>query len=408
MRRKNLLLGFRTQPHTGQQAVLDKQAGYHERAHGARSQRTSTRSTSTHSTGVKQILAALTTLGLGLVATGCGTEPNTSTATTMHTFEMPLPQGASLITARDFGGAPTGEVTLGSLAPDSSTVAERIPEILERGRLIVGVEQSQYLLAYRNAATGKVEGFEVDIAREIAKDIFQDPNAIEFRFINTETWLSTLASGEVDFVINSISISRSRQDQAFFSTPYFRATTRLLVPSVSEVEDIADLGEVPVCVTKNSTGGAWLAREYPDQNLLVVTSSADCLLALQQNQAGAILSDDTILSGMMQQDPFTRLTATTLGRESYGIAFAKPTSKRNTTGLVRQVNSTLERIFADGTWNELANGWLSTYLNIQSPPALFYRSQTETDQLVPDRSTVSSTNDATHVDTASFSGTAEE
>ena len=54
--------------------------------------------------------------------------------------------------------------------PAGSTMAK----ILSRGRLIVGVDQNTYLFGFRNPATGEIEGFDIDIAREVAKAIFGD------------------------------------------------------------------------------------------------------------------------------------------------------------------------------------------------------------------------------------------
>ena len=67
----------------------------------------------------------------------------------------------------------------GSLRPDDKKPEERIPEIVKRGRIIVGVDQSQYLLSFRDNATGELKGFEVDLAREIARDIFGDPDKVD-------------------------------------------------------------------------------------------------------------------------------------------------------------------------------------------------------------------------------------
>ncbi len=58
--------------------------------------------------------------------------------------------------------------------PPGSTMAA----IAERGRLIVGVDQNTYLFGSRNPATGQLEGFDIDVAREIARGIFGDPDRI--------------------------------------------------------------------------------------------------------------------------------------------------------------------------------------------------------------------------------------
>lgn len=288
----------------------------------------------------------------------------------------PLPDGTTLEPANS---KPAQEVLteglLGSLRPDGADVADAVPEILKRGRLVVGVEQSLNLLGFRNPVTGKLEGFEVDLAHEIARDIFGDPNLVDFRYVDANTWLELLEANEVDFVIRSMSITRERQDQVFFSTPYYTARTRLLVPTYSEVSSIEDLDGKTVCASAGSTGVERIRQYAPNAYLLQVRSAPDCLLALQQGQANAVISDDTILSGMIAQDPTTKIVGDVIAVENYGIAIAKPGVRHNTEGLIRQVNSTLERVFRDGTWHHSFQQWFGEYLPAQTPPPTNYRQE---------------------------------
>jgi len=48
--------------------------------------------------------------------------------------------------------------------------------IRQRGRLIAGVSADTLLFGFRNPVSGKLEGFDIDMVREIARAIFDDPN----------------------------------------------------------------------------------------------------------------------------------------------------------------------------------------------------------------------------------------
>lgn len=50
--------------------------------------------------------------------------------------------------------------------------------IQDRGRLIVGVDQTTLLFGYRDPATGTIQGFDIDMLREVARAIFGNPDAI--------------------------------------------------------------------------------------------------------------------------------------------------------------------------------------------------------------------------------------
>lgn len=266
---------------------------------------------------------------------------------------------------------------VGSLSPVDEPPEELIPEIVERGRIIVGVDQSQYLLSYRDSVTGDLLGFEIDLAREIARDIFGDPNLVEFRFIDSSDRIETLNAGEIDLAIRTMSITHDRQDEVLFSAPYLRADTRLLVMRNSGISSFDDLPGQTVCVADNSTA-LQSARQYaPHSPILKVRNWADCLVALQQHQAEAVVSDDFILSGITAQDPYTTIVGDSLTAAEYGVAAAHPDVDDRSGDLVRQVNSTMERIRDDGTWWRMYDRWFSAYLSTTGPPDLHYRDEPE-------------------------------
>lgn len=379
--------------------------------------------------------AALAGLMAGLCAAGAAcssTDPAPQTPLTPQLHARgdgpPLPDGAQVERPGErppLSLAP-GEIR-GTLPPDSRPAKTRIPSIVERGRLIVGVDQSQYLLSFRDAKTGELSGFEVALAHEFARDIFDDPEAVEFRFIQTSQRREALDSGLVDMVISASSITEERQRFMAFSAPYLTAHTRLLVLEDSGIETLGDLGGQTLCVADGSTG-LQFARAHADfTTLLKVRNWSDCLVALQQNQTDAILSDDVTLSGMAAQASFTEIVGPELTEEYYGVAMALPddelrAARRSAAseaavnkdaplsadaadkagtpeaaprhgagepgpdnapeedearGLVRQVNQTLARIKRDGTWQSLYDAWFSPYLPAQSPPPVKYADEAQ-------------------------------
>ena len=65
--------------------------------------------------------------------------------------------------------APTGPLPTAEGLPEGSTMAA----IRARGRLIVGVSADTYLLGARNPLTGQIEGFDIDLAKQVAKAILE-------------------------------------------------------------------------------------------------------------------------------------------------------------------------------------------------------------------------------------------
>ena len=120
-----------------------------------------------------------------------------------------------------------------------------------------------------------------------------------------------------------------------------------------------------VLVNVGTSGGA--QQIYPAPIIVSVVTWADCLVALQQRQADAVSTDDTILAGLMSQDPYLHIVGPSMAQEPYGIGI-----NLANTGLVRFVNGTLARVRADGTWNTLYRKWLTVLGPTPTPPAARY------------------------------------
>ncbi|MBB5953520.1 polar amino acid transport system substrate-binding protein [Saccharothrix tamanrassetensis] len=256
---------------------------------------------------------------------------------------------------RPVGLPPAGQM------PDGS----RMKVIQDRGRLIVGVDQNTYLMGFRNPFSGELEGFDVDMAREVARAVFGDPTRIQFKVLTSEARIPALEDRQVDIVVRTMTVNCERWQKVSFSTIYYQAGQRVLVPSTSDVTGIESLGGRRVCATKGSSSLANVADAPSEPIAVSVPNWTDCLVMLQQGQVDAISTDDTILAGFAAQDPYTKIVGPPFTAEPYGMAFPKQDED-----FVRFVNALLERLRADGTWASIHRRWLGTP---PAPPVAAYR-----------------------------------
>lgn len=283
-----------------------------------------------------------------------------------------LPAGSVLEAAGSRDDGVPDENIKPSLRPDGKPPEERVPDIVKRGRLIVGVDPSLNLLSFREGATGELRGFEIDLAHEIARDIFGDADKVDFKFLNASGPADAIETDQVDLLLRNASITAKRQKDMAFSIPYLRADTRLLTPVDSRITEPRETAGGTVCATEDSTPVSFARRLTPMANILITRSWSDCLMAVQQGQADAVLTDDTILSGMVAQDPYTHLVGEPLNTSYYGAVLPKPTKDNDTSGLIRQVNATIERTRNDGTLDRIYDKWFGSYLPNRSLPAPEY------------------------------------
>ncbi len=229
-----------------------------------------------------------------------------------------------------------------------------VADIRARGRLIVGLDIGSNLFSFRDPITGEITGFDVDIAGEIARDIFGNPSQVEYRILSAEERITALEKSEVDVVVKTMTITCERRKLVNFSTVYLDAYQRILAPRDSPIAKVADLSNKRVCVAKGTTSLDRMQEITPPPIIVGVVAWADCLVAMQQREIDAVSTDDSILAGLVEEDPYLHIVGPNMGTQPYGIGI-----KLDNTGLVRFVNGTLERIRRDGTWNALYRKWLT-------------------------------------------------
>ncbi|GAB3480233.1 amino acid ABC transporter substrate-binding protein (PAAT family) [Amycolatopsis cihanbeyliensis] len=304
---------------------------------------------------------------LAVLATGCGSPGEPVDPAPVGSVQRPAPAGSGPVDVDTEKSESPDCNARASLPPQAGIPAgSTMAEIRERGNLIAGVDQNTFLFGFRNPTTGELEGFDIDIAKEIARAIFGDPEKIRFRAITSAQREDVLMNGEVDVVVRTYTVNCARREKVNFSSVYYVAGQRLLVDKGSSVTSLAGLDGKRVCAADGSTSLkniAAVSGPIPVQ----VDDWSDCLVMLQQGQVAAVSTDDTILAGMAAQDPTTKVVGETFTEEPYGVGIPKENED-----MVRFVNHVLEQV-RGGRWQQSYDGWVAERLGSAGPPQPEYR-----------------------------------
>ncbi|MBO0607803.1 glutamate ABC transporter substrate-binding protein [Myceligenerans salitolerans] len=249
------------------------------------------------------------------------------------------------------------------VVPEGSTMAR----IRERGALRVGISADTLRMSARDPFTGNIEGFDIDVARAVAKAIFGDPGRVRFRVITSAQREQVLIDHEVDIVVRTYTITCERWEHVAFSAEYYHAGQKLLVPSTSRVKGIGDLDGQRVCASQDTTSLA-LLRTWEDVEPVAAATHTQCLAMFQQGRVDALTGDDTVLAGFAAQDPYAKVVGDAVSDEPYGIGIPA-----DQVDLVRFVNAVLEQRVSDGSWRRSYDRWLADVLGeAPAPPTPVY------------------------------------
>ncbi len=234
-------------------------------------------------------------------------------------------------------------------------------------KLIVGVDQNSYRWGYRdpNKPGGTLEGFDIDLAHEIAEEIFGDRDAVVFRAIPTNQRIPALQSGQVDMVVRTMTVNCERLEDVDFSTGYFETGQQVLAPVKSGITGYdASLRGKKICSAAGSIAEEELKKKSFGADIsTTVPNQLDCLVRLQLGEVDAVVTDSALAAGQAAQDPTVELKGKEpFTTEHYGVAM-----KKGADDLVRRVNKVLADYREDG-WKKSYDEWLRGPIGEEATP----------------------------------------
>lgn len=216
-----------------------------------------------------------------------------------------------------------------------------------------GVKYDTRLFGMINVETGKVEGFDIDIAKAITKELTGSADNAQFVEVTSKTRIPLLKNGNIDAIIATMTITEDRKKQVDFSEVYFDAGQSLLVKKGSPIKSVDDLNaDTTVLAVKGSTSAINIREHAPDAKILELENYAEAFTALQSGQGDAMTTDNAILLGMAAENPNYELAGGNFTDEPYGIAINKGQEP-----FVKGVNAALEQLHQNGEYDKIYNKW---------------------------------------------------
>ncbi len=292
--------------------------------------------------------AAALVMAAAAALSGCGSSTSSTTAAT---------------TAAAAETTAAAEAAAGDSTAADGDVAADVQKIIDRGVLKVGCKSDVPNFSLQNTATGEYEGFEDDLAYNIAGEIFgctadeaKEKKLVEFQGVTAKTRGPLLENGEIDLVIATFTITDERKETYNFSTPYYTDAVGLLVNNDSGIESIEDLDGKIIGVAQSSTTKDGFKAYVEEKGLDVNPEFQEfdgypaLAQALATKQIDCFSVDRAILSGYVNDS--NHILEDRFSEQEYGVASAK-----ENTGLASLVDEKVNAMLDDGSMKTLQDAW---------------------------------------------------
>ncbi|WP_101832823.1 transporter substrate-binding domain-containing protein [Frankia canadensis] len=216
-------------------------------------------------------------------------------------------------------------------SPDPDVAA-----VVRRGYLRVGVRSDAAPFGSLQPGTGRLEGFEVDVANQVGRALFGADGRVRLRPVTTAQAVELVRRGELDVAAAGVTVTCERSELVDFSAPYFVTAPAALLARTSSIRRLEDLRGHRTCAVAGAA------------------AAADCLVTLQRGGVEAVTGDETTLVGLAAQDPATHVVGLA-ARRTDQVAMVVA---RSAPGLTRFVNAVLAARELDGAWGRSYTRWL--------------------------------------------------
>jgi polar amino acid transport system substrate-binding protein len=182
----------------------------------------------------------------------------------------------------------------------------KLQEVLARGKLIVGTGSTNPPWGFQDKS-GNLVGFDIDLARILAKGLFNDPSKVEFVTQSSDARIPNITTGQVDITCQAMTVTAPRAQQVAFTIPYYREGVGLLLKQGGKYADFAALkaagSSVTVSVLQNVYAEAMVHAALPDAKVDQFDNVALMYQSLNSGRADAAATDASSLRWFMKQNP---------------------------------------------------------------------------------------------------------
>lgn len=192
-----------------------------------------------------------------------------------------------------------------AMPAQAQEMKSKLDEVLARGHLVVGTGSTNAPWHFKSAED-KLQGFDVDMGRIVAKALFGDADKIEYVIQSSDARIPNITTNKVDVTCQFMTVTGERAQQVAFTIPYYREGVGLMLKADSKYAGYDDLkaagSAVTISVLQNVYAEDMVHAALPEAKVDQYDSVDLIYQALESGRADAAATDQSAIAWFMTQN----------------------------------------------------------------------------------------------------------
>ncbi|NLJ98932.1 MAG: transporter substrate-binding domain-containing protein [Tissierellia bacterium] len=235
----------------------------------------------------------------------------------------------------------------GASGDSSEEVKSSLDKIKDSNKIVLGTSADYPPYEFHKQIDGKDEivGFDIEVAKEIAKDLGVE---LEIKDMDFDGLLAALDTGNVDFVVAGMTATDDRKKSVDFSKEYYTEDQGLLIPTADKdkYQSIDDLKDLKVGAQKGTVQEEVAEEKIEGAQVKTLAKITDLVLELKNGKINGLVLAIPVAEAYAAANPDLTLSPHIDLGKGDGIAIAV---KKGNQELVDIMNATIDRLMEDDT-----------------------------------------------------------
>lgn len=230
-------------------------------------------------------------------------------------------------------------------------VSKREQKIQESGKLQVCIWPDYFSISYKNKKTGQLEGIDIDLSREFAKDL-----GVEVEYVATHfgIFLEDIQDEKCDLAMFGVGITPERVKLIDYSEPYLSSGMYGVASKTNSMLsswDAMDQPGVIVCVQKGTYMEGAMRNSLKHAEVMAVIKNSQREIEVRSGRADVFIADYPYGQKMLQVYDWAKLLTPTVSTDHIQYAYAV---KKGQAEWLARINLFVKTIKSDGRLEKYA------------------------------------------------------